>query len=102
MASVHGGSGSRVLADFDRRRKLAVPLGDEGTSAATPSFRSEELGAAPLSELLRRYKARIIREALDAAEGNQRVAAAQLGMHRPSLTRMIRDLQLKDREVEEG
>jgi transcriptional regulator with GAF, ATPase, and Fis domain len=55
------------------------------------------LPAAALAEQVRELKLRLIRSALDASGGNQRVAAERLGMHRQSLTRMIRDLGLQER-----
>ena len=51
-------------------------------------------GVAPLQTLLREYKKALIQDALSRSEGNQRRAAEILGLHRPSLTRMIRDLGL--------
>jgi DNA-binding NtrC family response regulator len=41
----------------------------------------------------------LIRSALAESSGNQRLAAERLGMHRQSLTRMIRDLGLQDRSA---
>jgi transcriptional regulator with PAS, ATPase and Fis domain len=51
-----------------------------------------DLGKASLAELMQRYKARLIRTAMERSGGNQRRAAELLGIHRPSLTRMLRDL----------
>jgi transcriptional regulator with GAF, ATPase, and Fis domain len=51
-----------------------------------------DLGRASLAELVRRYKARLIREALARSGGSQRRAADLLGIHRPSLARMLRAL----------
>ncbi|MCH2172988.1 sigma 54-interacting transcriptional regulator [Myxococcota bacterium] len=68
----------------------SVPSG-ESVSAA----RDEELGTASLAELMRRYKTHLVKAALSRSGGNQRRAAEILGMHRPSLTRMIRDLGLR-------
>jgi two-component system response regulator AtoC len=62
----------------------AVSAVDEGAT---------ELGRASLAELVQRYKARLIRTALARSGGNQRRAAEILGIHRPSLTRMLRDLE---------
>ena len=59
-----------------------------------PGDSAGDLGHASLAELVRRYKVRLITEALAQSDGNQREAAALLGMHRPSLTRMIRDLEI--------
>ena len=55
---------------------------------------SDQVGTAPLQTLLREYKKSLIRDALQRSNGNQRRAAELLGLHRPSLTRMIRDLDL--------
>ena len=51
-----------------------------------------DLGKASLAELMHRYKSRLIRTAMERSGGNQRRAAELLGIHRPSLTRMLRDL----------
>jgi DNA-binding NtrC family response regulator len=74
---------------------LPGPL-DPGGSAAAGGGVDDDLGKAPLAELVRRYKRALISQALEQARGNQREAAALLGLHRPSLTRMIRDLGLQD------
>jgi transcriptional regulator with PAS, ATPase and Fis domain len=66
---------------------VATPV----TSA--PGERATELGKASLAELMQRYKTRLIRTALARSGGNQRRAAELLGIHRPSLTRMLRDLE---------
>jgi len=41
---------------------------------------------------MQRYKTRLIRTAFARSGGNQRRAAELLGIHRPSLTRMLRSL----------
>ena len=51
----------------------------------------------PLADQVRELKVRLIRRALAESGGNQRVAAEALGLHRQSLTRMLRDLGLQDR-----
>jgi DNA-binding NtrC family response regulator len=48
-----------------------------------------------MAELLRAYKIELITRALALAGGSQRRAAELLGLHRPSLTRMIRDLGMR-------
>jgi len=55
-----------------------------------------ELGQKSLQDLLRDYKKSLIEAALKKSNGNQRRAAELLGLHRPSLTRMIKDLGLRD------
>ena len=55
-----------------------------------------ELGQSSLQDLLRDYKKSLIEAALKKSNGNQRRAAELLGLHRPSLTRMIKDLGLRD------
>ncbi|HAC80693.1 MAG TPA: hypothetical protein DCG06_10390 [Deltaproteobacteria bacterium] len=54
------------------------------------------LGTASLQDLLRDYKKALIESALQQSDGNQRRAAELLGLHRPSLTRMIKDLGLRE------
>jgi transcriptional regulator with GAF, ATPase, and Fis domain len=51
-----------------------------------------KLGSEPMAALLSSYKRALIEEALRRSDGNQRQAAELLGMHRQSLTRMIKDL----------
>jgi transcriptional regulator with GAF, ATPase, and Fis domain len=46
----------------------------------------------PLAELVRGFKRQLIERALAESGGNQRRAAELLGMHRPSLSRMMRSL----------
>ena len=53
--------------------------------------------SAALAEQVRELKIRLIQTALAESSGNQRIAAERLGMHRQSLTRMIRDLGLQER-----
>ena len=55
-----------------------------------------QLGKGSLQDLLRDYKKSLIEAALKKSNGNQRRAAELLGLHRPSLTRMIKDLGLRD------
>jgi transcriptional regulator with GAF, ATPase, and Fis domain len=70
--------------------ELPEPLAPPEAAAA------DEPGAdAPLDEQVRAFKVRAIRAALAASGGNQRGAAERLGLHRQSLTRMIRELELR-------
>jgi len=72
--------------------RLPGPLRADGAAGAS----NGEVGTLPLAELVRRKKIEWIREALARSGGNQRVAAELLGLHRPSLTRMIRELGIRD------
>ncbi len=74
--------------------RLSGPL--EGGAPPARGIVDEALEGMPLSEQVRSFKIRVIRSALDRAGGNQRLAAETLGMHRQSLTRMIRDLGLQE------
>ncbi len=53
------------------------------------------LDGRPLAELQREFKLALIQRALEQADGNQRAAAKLLGLHPPSLSRMIRDLGIR-------
>jgi Nif-specific regulatory protein len=48
-----------------------------------------------LGDALRAFKIRFVREALDAAGGNQLRAAARLGLHPANLSRLLKDLGLR-------
>jgi len=69
--------------------RLSAPL-DRGapSGALDPDGR-------PLSERVRAFKSELIARALEVAEGNQRRAAELLGLHPPSLNRMMRDLGIR-------
>jgi formate hydrogenlyase transcriptional activator len=73
--------------------RLPGPLAADAPSALPAVAAS----AASLAEQVRELKVRLIQGALAESSGNQRLAAEKLGMHRQSLTRMIRDLGLHDR-----
>ncbi len=77
-----------VLCDGD---VLRLPGTLAPVAGAGPG--GHDLGRASLTELLQRYKARLVGAAMRRAGGNQRVAAELLGIHRPSLTRMLRELE---------
>ncbi|MDJ0865381.1 MAG: sigma 54-interacting transcriptional regulator [Myxococcota bacterium] len=70
---------------------LSEPLGVELTPSPGDDASAEGL---TLAESIQRLKAALIREALAASGGNQRAAADLLGLHRQSLNRMLRDLDL--------
>ena len=100
-----------VLSD-DGILRLPAPLGPAGNRAGRtpaagaagggdPTARIEQtaraaVGSAALQDLLRVWKKALIEEALARSDGNQRLAAETLGLHRPSLSRMIRDLGLRE------
>jgi transcriptional regulator with GAF, ATPase, and Fis domain len=71
---------------------LPEPLGASAARGADPSSDAGDLGKASLAELMKRYKTRLIRAALERSDGNQRRAAELLGIQRPSLSRMLREI----------
>lgn len=71
------------------------PASAPAGSASIESLARGSLGDDSLADLLTAYKRALVEEALQRSGGNQRKAAELLGMHRPSLTRMIRDLGLR-------
>jgi transcriptional regulator with GAF, ATPase, and Fis domain len=82
----------------------AVVLHRGGGAIELPEPLAPAFGAAPceapaaggtLEEQVRDFKIREIRAALAASGGNQRIAAERLGLHRQSLMRMLRDLDLR-------
>jgi len=81
-----------LVLSHDDVLRLPGPLEPEAT---TPSNGS--CSRVPLADQVRELKVRLIRRALAESGGNQRVAAEALGLHRQSLTRMLRDLGLQDR-----
>src|SRR5262249_61948994 len=58
--------------------------------AETGEAPAEEVGSAPLAELLRRYRRGLLEQALADAGGSQQEAARLLGLHRQSFARMLR------------
>ena len=81
-----------LVLSHDDVLRLPGPLDHEAT---TPS--NGDSSRVPLADQVRELKVRLIRRALAESGGNQRVAAEALGLHRQSLTRMLRDLGLQDR-----
>ena len=87
---------------------LAPPSAEgDGVRRASPAALAagEPAGAAsavaagvPLADAVRDLKVAMIRTALERSGGNRTTAAERLGMHRQSLTRMIRDLGIADAE----
>ena len=91
-------SAEHVREAGDRMTKAGLPRRmmvdcSHGNSQKDPA--RQRAVAESLADQLRALKIRLIQEALVRARGNQRVAAEALGMHRQSLTRMIRDLRLE-------
>jgi transcriptional regulator with GAF, ATPase, and Fis domain len=82
---------------LSRGEVLRLPGPLEAVSSATAGGSAASDGS--LAEQVRELKVRLIRSALAESSGNQRLAAERLGMHRQSLTRMIRDLGLQDRSA---
>jgi formate hydrogenlyase transcriptional activator len=80
---------------LSRGEVLRLPGPLEAVASATAL--GTAAAVASLAEQVRELKVRLIRSALAESSGNQRLAAERLGMHRQSLTRMIRDLGLQDR-----
>ena len=76
-------------------RRGAAPAGPAGDGAG-PRHREPTAPRGSLADQVRDLKIRLIRSALDASGGNQRLAAERLGLLRQSLTRMIRDLGLHE------
>lgn len=83
-----------VLSE-DEVLRLSGPLEGGGVPSGAGGA-PDPADGVPLAEQVRTFKVRVIRAALDRAGGNQRIAAEALGMHRQSLTRMIRDLGLQE------
>ena len=71
---------------------LAAELGAGRAAAASTGPAADE---RPLAERLREFKRARIGEALAQAGGNQTRAAELLGLHRQSLSRMLRELGLR-------
>ena len=72
-----------------------IPGSDGERPSNLESLAGSVLGDESMADLLTAYKRALIEEALRRSDGNQRKAAEVLGIHRPSLTRMVRDLGLR-------
>jgi transcriptional regulator with GAF, ATPase, and Fis domain len=87
-----------LVMDTGEVLRLPAPLAARGTKAmaavGVQGDGAEELGTAPLAELMTRYKRELAQSALERAGGNHRRAAELLGLHRPSFTRMLNTLEL--------
>jgi two-component system response regulator HydG len=83
-----------VLMSTGDLLRLPGPL-CASTGTAEPG--AVALDGRPLADLVRAYKVALIERALTVAGGNQRRAAEILGLHRPSLTRMLRELGITAR-----
>jgi len=79
--------------------RLPAPLTPHIAPLAESEDGADEVGTAPLSELLRRYRRRLFDEAMARAGGSQQEAARLLGLHRQSFARMLRDLDIADQEA---
>ncbi len=77
-----------LAGDVLRLPAPLVPVAGTGELGEAPA---EEVGSAPLAELLRRYRRGLLEEALAQASGSQQEAARLLGLHRQSFARMMRD-----------
>jgi len=69
--------------------RLAGPLGEGRTRSAKAV---DPLEGRPLAERVRAFKIELISRTLAQCGGHQRKAAERLGLHPPSLSRMIREL----------
>ena len=76
--------------------RLPAPLGPGAAPAALADDAADEVGTAPLAELLRRYRCSVVEAALARADGSHQEAARLLGLHRPSLSRMLRNLDVAE------
>jgi Nif-specific regulatory protein len=73
----------------------SADLPTELTGVSQPGTSRRATGNQRLTDLVRGFKRQLIREALDAAEGNQSRAAKQLGVQQPNLSRMMKSLGLR-------
>src|SRR5262249_61754779 len=71
-------------------RLLPAPPFRAPGPAETGEAPAEEVGWAPLAELLLRYRRGLLEQALADAGGSQQEAARLLGLHRQSFARMLR------------
>ena len=85
-----------IVMASDHVLRLTGPLATGLAGSRVREGGGGELGSAPLADLVRGYKVRLVSRALELSGGNQRAAAELLGMHRPSLTRMIGELGLRE------
>jgi transcriptional regulator with GAF, ATPase, and Fis domain len=77
-----------------RSGEVELPEPLEAAPAFAPGGTAQGASGS-LADEVRDFKIRAIGEALAASDGNQRIAAEALGMHRQSLTRMIRELGMR-------
>lgn len=79
----------------DGELRLEAPLAPAGAAAAPRDVEAAaraDLGRASLAELVQRYKEQLVRAVLARCDGNQTRAAELLGIHRPNLSRLLREL----------
>jgi transcriptional regulator with GAF, ATPase, and Fis domain len=84
-----------VVMSGDGELRLEAPLAPAAGAAAPCDVEAAaraDLGRASLAELVQRYKEQLVRGALARCDGNQTRAAELLGVHRPNLSRLLREL----------
>ncbi len=81
-----------VLSTGDRIRSEDMPLGGASGSPGSPA---SEVPAS-FHEAIVAYKRQIIREALHRSGGNRSRAASALGLQRTYLSRLIKELQVRE------
>ncbi len=81
-----------VLSTGDRIRSEDLPLGGASDSPGSPASEAP----ASFHEAIVAYKRQIIREALHRSGGNRSRAASALGLQRTYLSRLIKELQVRE------
>jgi len=82
-----------VLSAGDRITSEDLPLGAISGSSEAPALEA----AAGFHDAVVAYKRQIIREALHRSGGNQSRAASALGLQRTYLSRLIKELQVREK-----
>jgi DNA-binding NtrC family response regulator len=79
--------------EVDRLTAVLGPGARVDTSSLSHQIRYEEPARVEnYGDALRAFKMQLLRETLEASDGNRTRAARRLGLHRSNLVRMIRDL----------